>query len=45
MFLMHPVIPVYYPMTGQTHLYINFKAINVASARFTDHKKLNMEPV
>ena len=24
---------------------INFKATNVASARFTDHKKFNMEPV
>ena len=33
-FLMHPVISC-----------INFKATNVASARFTDHKKFNMEPV
>ena len=44
-FLMHPVIPVHYPVTGQMHSCINFKATNVASARFTDHKKLNMEPV
>ena len=43
-FLMHPVIPVHYPVTGQIHLLYNFKATNVASARFTDHKKFNMEP-
>ena len=44
-FLKHPVLPVHYPVTGQMHYCINFKAINVASARFTDHKKFNMEPV
>ena len=44
-FLMHPVIPVHYPVTGQCISCINFKAKNVASPRFIDHKKFNMEPV
>ena len=42
-FLMHSVIPVHYPVTGISCM--NFKGSNVASARFTDHKKFNMEPV
>ena len=44
-FLMHPVLPAQYPVTGHCISCINFKATNVGSARFTDHKKFNMEPV
>ena len=41
-FLMHPVIPVHYPVTGQMHLLYK---LQILSARFTDHKKFNMELV
>ena len=44
-FLMHHVHPVHYPVTARCITCINFKATNVASAQFTDHKKFNMEPV
>ena len=45
-FLMHPVTSCTLPCDWPGCIScINFKATNVASARFTDHKKFNMEPV
>ena len=44
-FLMYSVIPVHYPVTGQMHLLYKLQSTNVTSARFTDHKMFNMEPV
>ena len=36
---------VHYPVTGQMHLLYKLQSHKVASVRFTDHKKFNMEPV
>ena len=44
-FLMHPVIPVHYPVTGQMHLLYKLQSHKCSHCWVTDHKKFNMEPV
>ena len=44
-FLMHLVIPVHYPGTGQMHLLYKLQSHKCSQCWFTDHKKFNMEPV
>ena len=42
---MHPVNPVHYHVSDQMHLLYKLQTTNIACARFTDHRKFNMEPV